>query len=93
MAILIDNLSSQVTQMNLQELFQAYGSVKQIWLPIDWKKNKVRNFAFVEMLEKADEAAAISDLKGLNWMGHQLQISEVSFEEPTRYGQAWRSSR
>lgn len=70
----ITNVPHQATRVDLLKLFEKYGPVKHIMVPIDWKANKVIGFAFVEMFNKAQETAAISELNGAKWMGYQLQV-------------------
>ena len=74
MTMFIINLPHQSTPVDLLKLFEKYGPVKRIMVPIDWKANKVIGFAFVEMFDKAQEASAILDLNGAKWMGYQLQV-------------------
>ncbi|WP_399317796.1 RNA recognition motif domain-containing protein [Trichocoleus sp. FACHB-69] len=59
MTICVGNLSYQVTQEDLKEVF-AYGSVKSLIVPTDRETGKIRGFAFVEMVEVPQADAAIS---------------------------------
>lgn len=59
MTICVGNLSYQVTQEDLKEVF-AYGSVKSLIVPTDRETGKIQGFAFVEMVEVPQEDAAIS---------------------------------
>ena len=77
MTVFISNLPDQITEVELLELFEEYGPVKDIVLPRNLKTKQVCGFAFVDMLEKAHEAAATSELNGSKWMGSRLQVSEM----------------
>lgn len=59
MTIGVGNLSYQVTQEDLKEVF-AYGLVKSLMIPTDRETGKLRGFAFMEMVEVPQEDAAIS---------------------------------
>ena len=77
MTIVVSNLPQHISQVDLLELFEEYGSIKRVLLPTYRKTGLVRNFAFVEMVGNAHEAAAISDLNGFKWMGYQLQVHSL----------------
>lgn len=74
MTIVVSNLPHEVTRLDLLELFEEYGPIKRVLLPTYRDTGKVREFAFVEMDRKAQEAAAISELNGSQWMGNKLQV-------------------
>lgn len=77
MTIVVINLPQQVSQLEMLELFEKYGSIKRVLLPTYRKTGFVRNFAFVEMVGNAHEAAAIFNLNGFKWMGYQLQVHSL----------------
>lgn len=77
MTIYIGNLSYQVTQEDHREVFAEYGSVKRVAIPIGQETGKMRGFAFVEMLEEAQEDSAISELDGAEWMGRQIRVNQA----------------
>ncbi len=77
MTIHIRNLSYRVTEDDLQQLLEEYGSIKLIALPTDRETGRKRGFAFVIMEVDAQEDAAISALDGADWMGRQLQVSKT----------------
>lgn len=83
MTIFINNLTCQITQADLLELFARYGAVRHIFYPTNWSTGQGLGFAFVEMSVKSQEEIAKLELDGFQWMGNQLQIREVSSEEPT----------
>lgn len=84
MTIYIGNLSYQVTQEDLTEIFSEYGTVKRVSLPMDRETGRVRGFAFVEMAEEPQEDAAIAELDGAEWMGRQLKLNKAKPREDTR---------
>lgn len=74
MTIYIGNLSYEVSQDDLKQVFEDYGSLKSVVIPIDRETSKARGFAFVEMQEEAHEDAAITALDGAEWMGRSLRV-------------------
>lgn len=77
MSIYVGNLSYEVTPEALTEVFGEYGTVKQVKLPTDRETGRLRGFAFVEMETEAQEAAAIEDLDGAEWMGRELKVNKA----------------
>ena len=81
MSIYVGNLSYDVTQDNLTQVFTEYGAVKQVKLPTDRETGRLRGFAFVEMGTEAEEAAAIDALDGAEWMGRDLKVNKAKPRE------------
>jgi RNA recognition motif-containing protein len=81
MSIYVGNLSYDVTQDDLTTVFAEYGSVKRVQLPKDRETGKVRGFAFVEMETEAEEAKAIDDLDGAEWMGRNMKVNKAKPRE------------
>lgn len=81
MSIYVGNLSYDVTQDNISEIFAEYGAVKRVQLPTDRETGRVRGFAFVEMGTEAEETAAIEALDGAEWMGRDLKVNKAKPRE------------
>lgn len=77
MSIYVGNLSYSVTREDLQSVFAEYGTVKRVHLPTDRETGRFRGFAFVEMGTEAEEASAISELDGAEWMGRELKVNQA----------------
>ena len=81
MSIYVGNLSYEVTDDALSQVFAEYGTVKRVQIPTDRETGKVRGFAFVEMGTDAEEAAAIEALDGAEWMGRGLKVNKAKPKE------------
>ncbi|MBW4594297.1 MAG: RNA-binding protein [Brasilonema angustatum HA4187-MV1] len=81
MSIYVGNLSYQVEQDDLRRVFEEYGTVKSVQLPVDRETGRVRGFAFIEMAEEAQETAAIEALDGAEWMGRNLKVNKAKPKE------------
>lgn len=89
MTIYVGNLSYSVTEQDLTEVFAEYGTVKQVQLPIDRETQRKRGFGFVEMETDAQEAKAIEELDGAEWMDRVLKVNKARPREerkPSRGG-------
>ncbi|MBW4631608.1 MAG: RNA-binding protein [Iphinoe sp. HA4291-MV1] len=81
MSIYVGNLSYEVQEQNLRQVFSEYGTVKSVQLPTDRETGRVRGFAFVEMGTEAEEAAAIEALDNAEWMGRNLKVNKAKPRE------------
>lgn len=66
MSIYVGNLSYDVTQEDLTEVFAEYGTVTRVSVPKDRETGRPRGFAFVEMESESNETNAIETLDVLN---------------------------
>ena len=77
MSIYVGNLSYEINQEDLNEVFTEYGTVKRVHLPTDRETGRKRGFAFVEMESEASEDKAIEALDGAEWMERQLKVNKA----------------
>jgi RNA recognition motif-containing protein len=94
MSIYVGNLSYDVSQQDLNEVFAEYGTVKQVHIPTDRETGRVRGFAFVEMESEADEDKAIKALDGAEWMERELKVNKAKpREDRSSFGGGRRNNR
>ncbi|WP_071189382.1 RNA-binding protein [Trichormus sp. NMC-1] len=84
MTIYVGNLSYQATEADLKSVFADYGEVKRVVLPTDRETGRLRGFAFVDMMEDAQEDKAVTELDGAEWMGRQLRVNKAKPREDNR---------
>ncbi|MBX2863569.1 MAG: RNA-binding protein [Leptolyngbyaceae cyanobacterium MAG.088] len=77
MSIYVGNLSYDVTNDDLTDVFAEYGTVKSVHLPKDRETGRMRGFGFVEMESESEETAAIEALDGAEWMGRVLKVNKA----------------
>ena len=77
MSIYVGNLSYEVKEEDLNEVFAEYGTVKRVHVPTDKETGRPRGFAFVELETKAEESSAIETLDGAEWMGRTMKLDEA----------------
>ena len=77
MSIYVGNLSYDVKQEDLSEVFAEYGTIKRVHIPTDRETGRVRGFAFVEMESEANEDKAIETLDGAEWMDRQIKVNKA----------------
>ncbi len=77
----VGNLGYGVTQTDLEQIFQAYGSVQSAQIIMDRDTGRSKGFGFVEMSSSAEAEAAISALNGKEVEGRTLTVNEARPKE------------
>ncbi|MGK7949370.1 MAG: RNA recognition motif domain-containing protein [Xenococcaceae cyanobacterium] len=81
MSIYVGNLSYEVNQEDLTEVFSEYGTVRRVHMPTDRETGRLRGFAFVEMETEAEEDKAIEALDGAEWMERTMKVNKAKPRE------------
>jgi RNA recognition motif-containing protein len=77
MNIYVGNLSFDVAEENLRQVFEPFGQVSSITIIKDKYSGQSRGFGFVEMPNRTEAQAAIENLNGKEVLGRQLNINEA----------------
>jgi len=77
MRIYVGNLSYQANEDELRELFEPYGEVAEVNVITDRDTGRSRGFAFVEMPNAQEGAAAIEALDQKEQQGRNLRVNEA----------------
>ena len=77
MNIYVGNLSFDVSEENLRQVFEPLGQVSSITIIKDKYSGQSRGFGFVEMPDSAQAQAAIENLNGKEVSGRQLSVNEA----------------
>ena len=73
----VGNLSFDVTESDLHELFGTHGAVSEVSLVMDRETGRPRGFAFITMADKSGMDNAIRDLNGKPFQGRPLTVNEA----------------
>ncbi len=73
----VGNLSFDMTETDLQDLFATVGPVQEVLLMQDRMTGKARGFGFVTMTEAADATRAIQEFDGKTHQGRALTVNEA----------------
>ena len=71
----VGNLSFEVTDDDLQELFEPHGPVASAKVISDRETGRARGFGFVEMEQAEDAQKAIQSLDGQEFRGRNLKVN------------------
>ncbi len=77
MNIYVGNLSYDLTEKELEELFAEFGSVSATRIITDRTTGRSKGFGFVEMDNKAEGEEAIKQLDGKEMNGRPLKVNEA----------------
>jgi RNA recognition motif-containing protein len=77
MDIYVGNLAFQLSESELQELFQEFGEVKSVKIISDKMTGKSKGFAFVSMENDTEAQAAIDQLHGRQVHGRNLIVNQA----------------
>jgi len=73
----VGNLPFSATENEVRQLFESYGAVSAVELPVDRDTGRLRGFAFVTMADHEAMNSAINGLNAKNWNGRTLTINEA----------------
>jgi RNA recognition motif-containing protein len=77
----VGNLSYDVTNTDLEQMFAAYGTVESAQVIMDRDTGRSKGFGFVEMKTDQEAQAAIAALSGKEVDGRQLTVNEAKPRE------------
>ena len=77
MKLFVGNLPYSATEAEVRELFDEYGAVVDLHIPLDRDTGRPRGFAFVTLSSREFGEAAVQGLDGQDFGGRPLRISEA----------------
>ena len=77
MNIYVGNLSNDVTEDDLKNLFEAFGQVETVNIIKDKFSGQSRGFAFVEMPSKNEALTALKEADGKELNGRAIKVNEA----------------
>jgi RNA recognition motif-containing protein len=77
MNIYVGNLSHEVTEDDLLEVFEEFGQVESVKIITERGSGTSRGFGFVEMPAEAEAQSAINGLNGKELKGGALKVNEA----------------
>jgi RNA recognition motif-containing protein len=75
--LFVGNLNFQTSEGELRELFAGFGQVARVHIAMDRETGRARGFAFVEMPNDDEAAAAIAALNGKEVGGRKINVNEA----------------
>ncbi len=75
--LFVGNLSYQTDENELTELFSQFGAVESAQIMRDMATGRARGFAFVEMANDEEAAAAATGLNNTQFGGRTIAVNEA----------------
>src|SRR6266516_1294825 len=76
-SLFVGNMNFQTTESDLRALFAPFGQITRVHMAMDRETGRARGFAFVEMPNDAEAAAAMTALDGKEVGGRNLKVNEA----------------
>lgn len=86
MDIYVGNLPYDVSDSDLQQLFEKYGTVASARVVMDRATGRAKGFGFVEMNDRAEAEKAIAATNGYEMNGRPLRVNESQPKPPRSEG-------
>ena len=86
MKIYVGNLSYEITEQDLKQEFEAFGTVDTVSVITDKYSGKPKGFAFVEMSSKSEGETAITNLNGKTLDERTIVVNEARPRTDNRSG-------
>ena len=81
MNIYVGNMSYDVTEDDLRQVFEAHGEVSSVKVIADHETGRSKGFAFVEMPQRNQAQAAIEKLNSTALKGRNISVNEARPKE------------
>ncbi len=92
MNIYVGNLSYEVTEEDLKQVFEAFGEVESVKVIQDYYTGKSKGFGFVEMPGRAGAESAIDGLNDTELKGRTLKVNKAKPRSEGRQGRGRQGS-
>ena len=80
MKLLVRNLPPALSESELREMFEAYGSLQSCTLVMDKVSGRSKQFGFVEMPKAGEAKAAMKNLNGKDISGSRIRVKKAETE-------------
>lgn len=77
MNIYVGNLSYNLSEEDLNEVFSEYGEVVSVKIVMDRETGRAKGFGFVEMANEADGERAVEELDGAEVSGRNMKVNKA----------------
>lgn len=84
MNIYVGNISFQLSEDDLRDIFENYGTVDTVKIVMDRDTGRSKGFGFIEMPNEEEGREAISSANGTDAGGRELKVNEAKPREPRR---------
>lgn len=80
--LIIGNLSLEISDSELDEVFSKVGTVDAVLIPADAKTGRKKGFAFVDMASRTQAELAVRQLNGMELAGRAVSVHLCEKQRP-----------
>ncbi len=93
MRIYVGSLSTEITEEELRQEFEAFGKVESVNIITDKISGRPKGFGFVEMASKSEAESAITSLNGKTLKERTIVVNEARPRTDNRGGGGYGNRR
>ncbi|MCH1499400.1 MAG: RNA-binding protein [Akkermansiaceae bacterium] len=82
MKLYLGDLPFAASDDDIKEAFSAYGTIEDLFIPLDRETNRPRGFAFITLADDDLARKAIEEMDGADLMGRNLRVNEAEERRP-----------
>jgi RNA recognition motif-containing protein len=82
MKLYLGNLPFSASDDDIREAFSAYGTIEDLFIPLDRETNRPRGFAFITLADDDLARKAIEEMDGSDLQGRNLRVNEAEERRP-----------
>ena len=82
-SLFIRNVPFTATSEELRRLFEKYGPIADVYIPLDYYNRRPRGFAYVQFEDVRDAEEALYDLDHIRFCGRELKIEFAQGDRKT----------
>ena len=82
MKLYLGNLPFAASDDDIKEAFSAYGTIEDLFIPLDRETNRPRGFAYITLADDDLARKAIEEMDGADLMGRNLRVNEAEERRP-----------
>lgn len=82
MKLYLGNLPYTASDEDIREAFAAYGTIEDLFIPLDRETNRPRGFAFITLADDDMGRKAIEEMDGADLQGRNLRVNEAEERRP-----------
>ncbi|MGJ8696815.1 MAG: RNA recognition motif domain-containing protein [Verrucomicrobiaceae bacterium] len=86
MKLYLGNLPFSASDEDIREAFAAYGTIEDLFIPLDRETNRPRGFAFITLQDDDQARKAIEEMDGADLQGRNLRVNEAEERRPSGGG-------
>ena len=82
MKLYLGNLPFAAEDQDIRDAFKDYGTIEDLFIPLDRETNRPRGFAFITLADDDLARKAIEEMDGADLMGRNLRVNEAEERRP-----------